>query len=83
MDLINFDKSTLIIGDMNICLMERPQNKLSMFLKSKSFSQIVMSATNIHGGYIDHAYIMNKGNYQDEPKYYSDHDALCISWKKK
>ena len=42
-------------------------------------------ATHIEGSHIDHTYILNKGNYEMEPnielapKYYSDHDALCIS----
>ena len=88
-DIINLDKTTLIIGDMNVCSMEKPNNKLFIFLKENSFKQIVKKATHINGGHIDHAYIRNKGNYETNPyveivpKYYSDHDALCISWKKK
>ena len=88
-DLIKLDKNTLIIGDLNVCSLENPQNQLWMFLKNKSFKQIVKKATHIDGGHIDHAYIMNKGNYEEEPnieivpKYFSDHDAICISWKKK
>ena len=51
--------------------------------------QIVKKSTHTDGGHIDHAYIMNKGNYEAKlyieiiPRYYSDHDALCITWKKK
>ena len=88
-DLINLNKTTLIIGDMNICSMEKPNNKLLMYLENKSFKQIIKKATHTEGFHIDHAYILNKGNYEMEPnielvpKYYSDHDALCISWKKK
>ena len=88
-DLINFEKTTLVIGDINVCSMEKPHNKLAIYLKNEGFKQIVKKATHINGGHIDHAYVMNKGNYEKEPcieivpKYYSDHDALCISWKKR
>ena len=86
-DLINLDKTTLIIGDMNICQLEHPKNKLCTYLAEKSFKHLIKEATHIYGGHIDPAYIMNKGNYEAEPdveifpKYYSDHDALCITLK--
>ena len=88
-DIINLDKTTLILGDVNICQIERPKNKLCTFLAEQSFKQIIKKATHIDGGHIDHAYIMNKGNYEEDPhvetiaKYYSDHDAICITLKKK
>ena len=37
---------------------------------------------------LDNAYILNIGNFeevpdiQQTPKYYSDHDAICITWEK-
>ena len=64
--------------------MEKPYYKLCKFLKEKSFKQIVKKSTHINGGHIDHAY---EGNYETNPyveillKYYSDHDALCITLK--
>ena len=87
-NLISLSKTTLVIGDMNICNMEKPNNLLNTFLTSKRFKQIVMTATHIDGGHIDHCYIRNIGNYEEKPaieitpKYYSDHDSICISWKK-
>ena len=42
----------------------------------------------LNGGHINHAYVLNIGNFEDTPevelipKCYSDHDAICISWKK-
>ena len=39
------------------------------------------------GGHIDHCYLMNMGNYEEVPeveifpKYYSDHEAICIALK--
>ena len=86
-DLINLNKTTLIVA-YSICSIEQPKNKLCTYLKDITFKQIVKEATHIDGGHIDHAYIINKGNYEAEPdveivpKYYSDHDALCFTWKK-
>ena len=86
--IINPLKTTLVIGDMNICNKKTPNNKLRSFLEEKSFIQIVNQATHIEGGHLDHAYVRNVGNFEEvpyfhlAPKYYSDHDALCISWKK-
>ena len=42
-------------------------------------------ATHIDGSHIDHAYVINLSNIPEvdlAPKYYSDHDAICISWEK-
>ena len=85
---INPTKTTLIIGDMNICNRENPNNKLRTYLEANTFKLIVQKPTHIGGGHIDHAYLMNKGNFSEEPnielcpKYYSDHDALYVSLKK-
>ena len=87
--LINFSKTTMIIGDMNICNKENPKNKVKTYLEAQTFKLIVNTATHINGGHIDQAYILNQGNYEAIPdvelipKYYSDHDAICISWLKK
>ena len=87
-DLINFSKTTVVIGDMNVCNSEKPNNLLKTYLEGKSFKLIVNKATHIGGGHLDQAYILNCGNYEATPdveivpKYYSDHDAICISWRK-
>ena len=87
-EIINYSKSTLVVGDMNICNKKMKKNKLRTFLEDKTFKHIVNKATHIDGGHINHAYIMNVGNFEETPdielipKYYSDHDAICISWKK-
>ena len=86
--IINMSKFTVVIGDMNICNKKEPENELKTYLEEKKFKQIIKKATHIDGGHINHAYIMNIGNYEETPeielipKYYSDHDAVCISWKK-
>ena len=87
-DIINCSKSTLIIGDMNICNKKMEHNELRKFLEGKAFKQIINKATHIDGGHINHAYILNIGNFEETPevelipKYYSDHDAICISWRR-
>ena len=87
-DIINFSRSTLIIGDLNICNKKMEQNEFRKFLEEHAFKQIINKATHIDGGHINHAYVLNIGNFEEipnvelVPKYYSDHDAICISWKK-
>ena len=87
-NIINWSKSTLIIGDMNICNKKMKKNEFRKFLEERAFKQIINKATHIDGGHINHAYVFNIGNFEDTPevelipKYYSDHDAICISWKK-
>ena len=87
-DIINISKSTLVIGDMNVCNKKMPTNELRKFLEDKDFKQVINKATHIEGGHLNHVYIKNMGNYVETPdiviipKYYSDHDAICISWKK-
>ena len=87
-DIINISKSTLIIGDMNICNKKMKQNDLRKFLEEHKFNQIINRASHINGGHINHAYVLNIGNFEEVPtvelvpKYYSDHDAICIAWKK-
>ena len=65
--LIDFSKTTLIIGDMNICNRKKNKNLLKTYLEGKTFNLIVTKSTHIDGGHIDHAYLMNKGNFEDIP----------------
>ena len=54
-------------------------------LESFGFKQIVMKATHIQGGLIDHAYWYDSDKIWKEPKiemyspYYSDHDCIMIT----
>ena len=86
--IINMSKSTLIIGDMNICNKKLATNKLRKFLEDKKFKKVINRATHIGGGHLNHVYIWNIGNFEEKPeieiipKYYSDHDSRCIAWKK-
>ena len=87
-NIINMSKSTLIVGDMNICNKKMAANDLRKYLEGKKFKQVINTATHIEGGHLNHVYIMNMGNFVESPgieiipKYYSDHDSICIAWKK-
>ena len=82
-----FKIELLIIGDMNLCNKQVPNNALRSYLEGENFQLVIKEATYIEGSHIDHAYILNVGNFEELPeidlipKYYSDHDAICITWK--
>jgi exonuclease III len=86
--IINMSNSTVILGDMNICNKKMATNELRKFLEDTNFKQVINKATHIEGGHLNHVYIMNVGNFVETPeieiipKYYSDHDSVCIAWEK-
>ena len=85
-DIINMiedEKTTLIVGDFNVCIKKNPNNKLSETMKDFGFIQLLEEATHMLGGYLDHAYYRScKSIYPHIERYspfYSDHDATCIT----
>ena len=87
LDILDLSKSTLVVGDINMCNRKRPVNVLKTFLDELGFTETIRQATHIDGGHLDHAYILNVGNFKEPAvhlvsKYYSDHDALCICLQK-
>ena len=86
-EIVNLSKSTMVVGDMNICNMKRPDNKLRRLLEGMGFKEVVREASHIDGGHLDHAYVLIRGGVKEDtavelvPKYYSDHDAVCIILK--
>ena len=83
--MIDDEKITVIGGDFNVCFLKHPNNMISKNLDKLNFHQIVKQATHIEGGLIDHLYI-KKGKGADiswvveiMPKYYSDHDCICVT----
>ena len=88
LDLVEVDKPTLITGDLNICNMKEPQNRLTMLLTRMGFKLLVNEATHIQGGHIDHAYWIDPAGGWQTPSieryspYYSDHDGLLITLKR-
>ena len=49
-EFIDFKKTTLIIGDFNICPKRKPANEVSSFLSRQKFNQLVTLPTHIDGG---------------------------------
>ena len=84
-DLINEEKTTIIGGDLNVCVLKQPTNYITKGLEENGFRQIVTKATHIEGGLIDHVYIKQGQSMkftwvlEDFPKYYSDHDGLGLT----
>ena len=65
---------------MNVCNLKRPDNKLKRLLEGMGFKEVVRDLTHMDGGHLDHAYVLHLEDtvVQLVPKYYSDHDAVCI-----
>ena len=83
--LIDETKTTIIGGDLNVCVLRAPNNIVTLSLKEKGFSQVVRNATHIDGGLLDHVYICSEENkftweIEEFPKYYSDHDGIGITF---
>ena len=49
-EFINLEKTTLIVGDFNICPRRKPTNELTSFLSRQRFNQLVTLPTHIDGG---------------------------------
>ena len=84
-NLLNRDKTTVVGGDFNLCVLRHPKNYITASLEEEGFKQIVTAATHIEGGAIDHIYIRHGNDRIFEwdleycPKYYSDHDGLGLT----
>ena len=83
------EKSTVIAGDLNICYQTQRSNKITKFLENNGFIQLVTEATHTMGRQIDHMYFKPGSTIQKNPSlyryspYYTDHDALCLTLKRK
>ena len=89
LSMISGDKTTIITGDFNICYLRIPKNQISKRLCEENFQQLVREPSHIMGGHIDHVYWRNRNNHWEDPDlkryspYYSDHDELCVTLKKR
>ena len=82
------DKPTLVTGDFNVCFRQNENNPISRCLIEQGFSQLVLKATHVMGGLIDHVYWKDTSeNWLPELEiyspYYSDHDAVLVTIQKK
>ena len=86
---LNRKKTILITGDFNICFNQKRNNVLTKNLENLGFKQLVKKATHVMGGLIDHAYWKDSTDIWQMPvietysPYFSDHDAILITLKKK
>merc|ERR1712179_484773 len=44
-EIINLSKSTLVVGDMNVCNIKKPANKLKRMLEGMGFNEMIKEAT--------------------------------------
>ena len=84
--IIDFEKFTIICGDLNMCYVQERNNEVTRMLELSGFSQLVNEATHIKGGYIDHVYSNHdQAMFQVHVSLYSpyylckDHDAICVT----
>ena len=83
------NKPCLVIGDFNICNKKQFRNSVKVGMTEQGFVCLTSEATQIKGGYIDHAYwrdderIFMEPDLERHSPYYSDHDALCVTIGKK
>ena len=84
-DMIEDEKITVIGGDFNVCYYKHRNNIITKNLNELDFHQTVEQATHIEGGLIDHLYIKKRKGAEVSwiveilPKYYSDHDCICLT----
>ena len=84
--LIDEKRLTIVCGDINLCFVNERGNKITTMLEHHGFKQMVMSASHLKGGHIDHVYSNHDPNIYTvdimmySPYYTSqDHDAFCIT----
>ena len=86
--LMDEEKTTVIGGDMNICVLAHPRNYLTQSLREMGLKQLVKRSTHIEGGLIDHVYLKEVNHskvchiVEEFPKYYSDHDGIGLVLRK-
>ena len=82
-ELIDEATPTVIVGDLNLNLMEAANISLNSFLHYQSFSKLVNVPTHIVGNCIDQVLVrdIEKRNNYDvdiERKYYTEHKGISV-----
>ena len=82
-EMITDEKPHLVLGDLNFCYMDNPNNPTRKYLENRRFSQIITSPTHIEGNLLDQAYLRDDNGElecatQLHSKYYTDHKGLAI-----
>ena len=87
-NLVKNDAATVVCGDFNICYQTSRNNRITQYLETNGFLQLMKEATHIKGRHIDHFYFKPGLRFHEHPSvyryspYYSDHDALCVTLKR-
>jgi len=81
-DLVNIEKTTLIIGDFNFCFTDSGNN-LSKHLARMKFKQLITTATHIGGNILDQAHLRSTRQevssvVETIAEYYTDHDLVTV-----
>ena len=82
--LIDMNRVTLVMGDLNACYRENFSHKVIQGLKKMGFTQLIHEPTHIRGRIIDHTYLLDSSKrlkvfIERYSTYYTDHDAICLS----
>ena len=84
-DLVDSEKTTVIGGDMNLCVLTQTNNFVTRSLEEMGFKQLVTQATHTDGKALDHVYLRQCKHTRFDwrlellPKYYSDHDGIGLT----
>ena len=73
---------TIVMGDMNDCLLNKLNSKVNNVMSSSGFTQLVQSPTTDYGSLIDHVYYngtLDGVIAEVSDTYYSDHDTVFVS----
>ena len=84
--IINQATPTIICGDLNLCFINERRNEITKMLEGQGFNQLVVEASHLQGGHIDHVYSnLNPNVFKVDVMLYSpyytsrDHDAFFIT----
>ena len=82
-EMIDRGKTTLICGDMNICLKKHPDNHMTRTLTGWGMEQLNDEASHTAGGHIDHVYLTKTAGLEVTLErytpFYTDHDAHLLT----
>ena len=76
----------LVIGDFNLCYLDKTFNSTNLFLEKEKFSQLIKQPTHIEGHLLDQAHLRDMDGLLDitteiQSKYYTDHKGLALTVK--
>ena len=84
--LLNIKRKTFVLGDFNFDILSPGNNLIFTELNNWNFIQLVVDATHIQGGLIDHCYMSDNIDptlvtVNQKSVYYTDHDLITLKVK--